>query len=330
MRRRLFFLLVLLTRLALPMAAQNPALPLKPDSVRFAVIGDMGTGDRAQYQIANRMVESRQKFPFEFVIMVGDNVYGSESAIDLQKKFEVPYRPLLDAGVKFYAALGNHDDTNQRFYEFFNMNGKQYYSFKKGNVRFFALDSNYMDPKQLAWLEQELQASGSDWKICYFHHPLYSSGKAHGSSTELRLLLEPIFMKHGVHVVFQGHDHSYERVKPQKGIYYFTEGASGKLVSKNLAKTDLTAAGFDADQSFMLVEISGDELYFKTLSRGGLTVDSGVIQRPIQSSLRHRLRIPRTASSSDERHTGRSHLAESLGPRPSPSNQQEHSGHVSR
>lgn len=328
--RRLVFLLVLLARLAFPVAAQDPALPLKPDSVRFAVIGDTGTGDRAQYEIANRMVGSRQKFPFEFVIMVGDNIYGSKSAVDLQKKFEVPYRPLLDAGVKFYAALGNHDDTNERFYEFFNMNGKQYYTFKKGNVRFFALDSNYMDPKQLAWLEQELQASGSDWKICYFHHPLYSSGKAHGSSTELRLILEPIFVKHGVQVVFAGHEHSYERVKPQKGIYYFTEGASGKLVSKNLAKTDLTAAGFDTDHSFMLVEITGDELHFQTLSKAGALVDSGVIRRPAQSSLWHRLGIPRTTSSTDKRHPGRSRLAGSLGPRPSPSNQQEHSGHVSR
>jgi len=90
------------------------------------------------------------------VIMLGDNIYGSKSPSELQKKFEIPYKPLLDAGVQFYAALGNHDDTNERFYKFFNMNGQQYYSFKKGNVQFFVLDSNYMDPKQLAWLEKEL------------------------------------------------------------------------------------------------------------------------------------------------------------------------------
>ncbi|MGH9508936.1 MAG: metallophosphoesterase family protein [Terriglobales bacterium] len=266
--------------MAFPVAGQTPALPANPDSVRFAVIGDTGTGGRAQYDVANRMVESRQKFPFDFVIMVGDNVYGREGPIDMQKKFEVPYRPLIDKGVKFYAALGNHDDTNQRHYEFFNMNGKQYYTFKKGNVHFFALNSNYMDREQLAWLEKELEASGSDWKICYFHHPLYSSGRAHGSTTELRLLLEPIFIKHGVQVVFQGHEHNYERIKPQKGIHYFTEGASGKLKKNNLAKTDLTAAGFDKDQTFMLVEITGDDLHFQTLSRTGVIVDSGVIRRP--------------------------------------------------
>ena len=88
--------------------------------------------------------------------------------------------------MKFYAALGNHDDPNQRFYKPFNMNGERYYSFKpqQGSVRFFALDSNYMDKAQLDWLEKELAASGSDWKICFFHHPLYSSGDKHGSDVD--------------------------------------------------------------------------------------------------------------------------------------------------
>jgi hypothetical protein len=129
------------------------------------------------------------------------------------------------------------------------------------------------------WLETELQNSGSDWKICYFHHPLYSSAAFHGSSTELRLLLEPLFVKYGVQVVFAGHEHVYERVKPQKGICYFTEGASGSLRRGNLRKTGMTAAGYDQDRSFMLVEIAGDELHFQTISRTGLTVDSGVIRR---------------------------------------------------
>jgi hypothetical protein len=97
----------------------------------------------------------------------------------------------------------------------------------------------------------------------------------------LQRLLEPIFVKHGVNVVFQGHDHSYERIKPQKGIYYFTEGNSGKKKKGNLGRTDFKAAGFDADCAFMLVEIAGDDLHFQTVSRTGVTVDSGVIQRPI-------------------------------------------------
>ena len=59
--------------------------------------------------------------------MVGDNIYGSERPQDFVKKFEPPYKPLLDAGVKFYASLGNHDAREQRFYKLFNMDGKLYY-----------------------------------------------------------------------------------------------------------------------------------------------------------------------------------------------------------
>jgi predicted MPP superfamily phosphohydrolase len=281
MRRSTFLLAVLLSLQAVSLRAQEIILPVKPGSVRFAAIGDMGTGEPAQYEVARSMLQFHEKFPFTFVIMLGDNVYGGKSPAELQKKFEIPYQPLLDAGVQFYAALGNHDDTNERFSKLFNMNGQQYCSFKKGNVHFFALDSNYLDPNQLAWLEKELANAGSDWKICYFHHPLYSSGRTHGSSPELRVLLEPLFLKYGVQVVFAGHDHVYERVKPQKGIYYFTEGASGELRAGDLKKTDLTAAGYDKDRSFLSVEISGNDLYFQTLSRTGVTVDSGTIRRPV-------------------------------------------------
>jgi len=279
MRRSAFVSCVALAAISLSLYAQELALPLKPDSVRFAAIGDMGNGNKVQYEVAEQMIAYRRKFPFEFVLMLGDDLIGGSDPIDYQNKFELPYKALLDAGVKFYAVFGNHDSPNERFYKSFNMNGQQYYTYKKSNVRFFALDSNYMNPQQLAWLEKELQNSGSDWKICYFHHPLYSSGATHGSATELRLLLEPLFVKYGVQVVFAGHEHVYERVKPQNGIYYFTEGASGELRKGNLRKTDLTAAGYDQDRSFMLVEIAGDELYFQTISRVGLTVDSGVIRR---------------------------------------------------
>lgn len=333
MRRRLLILAVFVAGLALPVAAQNLTLPGKSGSVRFAVIGDTGTGEAAQYEVAQRMVEYRQKFPFDFVIMLGDNMYGGESPKDFEIKFEVPYKPLLDGGVTFYAALGNHDNVNQRFYKFFNMSGSQYYTFKKGNVRFFALDSNYMDPKQLAWLEQELKGSGSDWKVCYFHHPLYNSGKNHGSATELRLLLEPMFVKYGVQVVFSGHEHVYERVKPQKGIQYFTEGASAKLMARALQETSFKAAGFDTDNSFMLVEIAGDELYFQTISRTGATVDSGVVRRPAQvqsaapASVNSYSRLALLPAKPGLR--GDFHLAEAQGPRFTSSNRQ-HSGHASR
>jgi predicted phosphodiesterase len=270
---------VVLAAISLSLSAQKLALPLKPGSVRFAVMGDTGTGEKPQYEMAEQMIKTRQEYPFEFVIMLGDNLYGGSDPSDYEKKFERPYKLLLDAGVNFYAVLGNHDSPNERFYQPFNMNGQKYYTYKKSNVGFFALDSNYMNPQQFSWLEKELQNSVSDWKILYFHHPLYSSGAFHDASTDLRIILEPLFIKYGVQAVFSGHNHVYERVKPQNGIHYFTEGASGSLRKGNLRKRGLTAVGYDQDRSFMVVEIAGDEFYFQTISRTGFTVDSGVIRR---------------------------------------------------
>ena len=167
------------------------------------MIGDSGTGQRAQYEVAQKMTEYQAEFPFTFVTMLGDNIYGSKTPADFEVKFEQPYKRLLEAGVKFYASLGNHDDPNERYYRNFNMGGQRYYTFSKGNAQFFALDSNYMDPQQVQWLETQLGRSNSAWKICYFHHPLYSDGRYHGPDTDLRSLLGPLFLKYGVNAVFQ-------------------------------------------------------------------------------------------------------------------------------
>jgi 3',5'-cyclic AMP phosphodiesterase CpdA len=267
-------------------AQQAAALPARPDSLKFAVIGDSGTGDTPQYDIGARMNEARTAFPFELVLMLGDNLYGRQDPPDFVTKFQRPYAPLLMAGVLFYASLGNHDNPNNRSYPNFNMNGQRYYSYVKKNVRFVALDSNALDPRQLAWLDEVLRGASDGWKICYFHHPLYSDGGRHGSDVELRVTLEPILVKYGVNVVFSGHDHIYERFKPQKGITYFVNGSSGELRRGDTRPSGLTAAYFDQDQAFSLVEVAGDDLFFEARSRGGRTVDSGVIHRQSSSQTR--------------------------------------------
>jgi hypothetical protein len=268
-------------------AAPATALPNRDGSLKFAVLGDFGNGSRQQMELAGQMAELRERFPFELVITVGDNIYGSDNPGSFRTRFEVPYKPLLDAGVKFYASLGNHDDREaQRHYEPFNMGGEFYYTFKapKQDVRFFALESDYMDLRHIAWLEQELTRSGEKWKIPYFHHPLYSSGERHGSRVDLRRILEPLFIKNDVTVVFAGHDHFYERTTPQNGIVHFVVGSGGQLRKGNIdRRSGLTASGFDTDQAFLAVEIDGEEMYFNAVSRTGQVVDSGVItRRPLQ------------------------------------------------
>ena len=107
----------------------------------------------------------------------------------------------------------------------------------------------------------------------------------HGSSMALRAVVEPLFVKYGVDVVFSGHEHFYQRIKPQHGINYFVSGGAGQLRRGDLDKrSDLTAKGFDTDYHFMLIEIAGAEMHFQAISRTGQTVDSGVIRRPQQSS----------------------------------------------
>jgi 3',5'-cyclic AMP phosphodiesterase CpdA len=257
--------------LAVLVGAQEP--------LRFAVVGDAGTGGRPQIEIGQQMAAARDGFPFDFVLLLGDNMYGRQEPADFVNKFERPYAGLLGMGVRFFATLGNHDKPDNRLYPGFNMGGQRYYTFVRGEARFVVLDTNLLDQKQIAWADATLGAAQERWRIVYFHHPLYSNGGRHGGNVELRVVLEPMLVRHGVNVVFSGHEHIYERLTPQKGITYFVAGSGGQLRKGDLRRSSTTAAGFDEDQSFMLIEISGDQLSFRTVSRTGRTVDSGVIGR---------------------------------------------------
>jgi hypothetical protein len=283
--RRLTFavviMVVLVTAGTWPDAAQRLEPRAAAGPVRFAVIGDNGTGEPPQYEVGAQMAAVRARFPFEFVVMLGDNMYGRQRAEDFVTKFERPYAALLQAGVRFYATLGNHDDQDNREYRGFNMQGERHYTFAAGPVRFFTVDTNLMDRVQLAWLDQTLARSDDPWKIVFFHHPIYSDGRRHGSNVELRVLLEPLLLRHGVSVVFSGHEHVYERLVPQRGIAYFIAGSGGQLRRGGVARSAMTAAAYDEDRCFMLVEIAGDRMTFETISRTGEVVDAGEVARRV-------------------------------------------------
>src|SRR6202521_439863 len=151
--------------LLLGVQAQELTLPNRPDSLKYAAFGDNGTGEQPEYDVANQMDLWHRRFAFDMVIMLGDNLYGTQRAADFVQKFERPYKPLLDVGVKFYASLGNHDKTSNDQYKFFNMGGERYYTYARRNVRFFVLDTNYLDPVQLVWVESALKDALEPWKI---------------------------------------------------------------------------------------------------------------------------------------------------------------------
>ena len=264
-------------------------LPKRPGSIRFAAIGDAGRGHGPQYEVAAMMAAFRKEFDFGFVVMLGDNVYDGGTPEDYRQKFELPYKPFLDEEVEFYATIGNHDDVNQPFYAPFNMGGQRYYTFEpdaplltdvlRTRVRFFMIDTEMLDNTQLAWLDREMGKSDAPWEIPVFHRPIYTSGRYSAPARIFRGSLEPLFVRHGVRVALSGHEHFYERTRPQQGITYFISGAAGSLRAGDARISPLTARAFDTDYSFMLFEIAGDELFYQSISRTGHSVDSGSIPR---------------------------------------------------
>jgi hypothetical protein len=272
-----------------PPPAETLALPKRPDSIKFAAIGDAGRGDRAQYEVSEQMQAFREEFPFDFVVMLGDNVYDGGTPEDYRQKFELPYKPLLDDDVEFYAAIGNHDAVNQPSYEPFNMDGERYYTFKADRsllarltateASFFMVDTETLDRTQLAWLDRELERSDARWKIPVFHRPIYTSGRYAAPARIFRAALEPLFLEHDVRVALSGHEHFYERTRPQLGITYFISGGAGSLRQGDIRRTPLTAKGFDRDYHFMLFEVTRDELYYQAISRTGHSIDAGSIKR---------------------------------------------------
>ena len=257
----------------------QPPLPNRSGSLKFAAIGDNGTGDTPQYEVGEQMARLRASFAFDFVIMLGDNMYGSQRPADFVKKFESPYAKLLQAGVKFQASLGNHDRPENVSYRPFNMNGQRYYSFARGNVRFFALDSTQMDARQVAWIDDALQKAHRGVEGLLFPpSALLERGSTWfvgRSARPARADLRQARRRRGV----LGARPCVRTAQATEGHLLFRVRLRRPIAARQHSPTDQTAAYFDQDQSFMLVEVAGAEMYFQVISRTGKTVDSGTIRR---------------------------------------------------
>ncbi|HEY2381151.1 MAG TPA: metallophosphoesterase [Terriglobia bacterium] len=254
--------------------------------IRFPVVGDCGTGNGDQINIAKEMFAAHRQSPFDFAILAGDNIYPNGNAKYFAKHFEQPFAALLKEQVRFYAVLGNHDvregRQDQIRYPLFNMGGQNYYTLQFGNglLDIFMLDSTDCGTVQLTWVEQQLRHSAARWKLAVFHHPLYSSGTKHGSDLGLRRKLEPLFVRYGVNAAFSGHDHIYERVMPQQGVQYFVTGAGGDLYRGGVdLRSPFRAASYDEDNHFMLLEVSPDQIDFQAITETGRIIDRGVIKQ---------------------------------------------------
>ena len=199
------------------------------DKLEFVAIGDTGSRLPGQYTTAKALVKAYEDKPFEFVLLLGDNIYphGDVSKYG-EAGFTQPYGPLLKAGVPFYVSLGNHDvlfGHKAAQLKFFKM-PSAYYVVKKGTADFFVIDTNDFGTTQQQWLKQSLKASNAPWKIVFGHHPILSSGK-HGPNKQLMATLAPILAEQKVNLYLAGHDHNYERFKPQQGVTYVVSGGGG-------------------------------------------------------------------------------------------------------
>jgi 3',5'-cyclic AMP phosphodiesterase CpdA len=259
----------------------------------FLVLGDSGTGDSHQIAVRDRMLAT----PADFILHTGDMVYPSGRAADFDPKFFTPYGELLRR-LTFWPCLGNHDVRAARgapwraaFLTPANNLAADdtYYSFDFGNAHVVVLNSHARTTPgspQYEFLDQDLGASAATWKFVAFHHTIYSNGK-HGSNAKIRAHLVPLFDKHGVNLVFMGHDHDYERTRPLRGdhvvapeegtVYITTGGGGGPLFP--VASSSFTAYAESAFH-FVRVAVDGPRLQVDMIRDDGAIRDSTTLAAP--------------------------------------------------
>jgi len=270
-------------------ALQPEAWSVTEDSATFAVLGDNGTGGRNAMDIARQMAHTYEETPYGLVVLLGDISYYGSIADRYEEVFLEPLGPLLDAGVTFELAVGNHEleyvpssEANQEIVRRIEEVGTEgsFYSFVHGPVEIFMLDSSTPQitgaagPEQIAWLEGALAASTAPWKVAAFHHPPYSSG-GRGSRVELREALEPLFVEYGVDLVLTGHDHHYARTVPLDGVTYVISGAGSKL--RKAGTSDFTAVSENTLQ-FMIAEATPNTLRLQAIGVDGAVIDEFTLE----------------------------------------------------
>ena len=298
MRRRSFLSLAGMTLFATwatpGRAAQDAASKAAPAGkldapLRFAVMGDTGTGDKFQLAVAKQMAAELERDPYTFVLMLGDNNYRSNFAKQAKAVFETPYEKLISEGVRFYATLGNHDQADaavQMAYPKFNMGGKLNYAFSPAGelAEFFTIDSTKVveiaDTSQIDWLEKALKESKARWKIVFFHHPPFSPGKRHGDNPILDERLVPVLEKGGANIVLTGHEHFFARMKEQNGVNYIISGSGGKIHTGGIQPDPRMVAGNDAIHQFLSVALTHDAFSFTVIGENGETIYSESIAYP--------------------------------------------------
>lgn len=247
--------------------------------IGILAFGDSGGGGSDQHALLEQMFQ----FPYELIIHTGDVAYDDGTIAQFEDNVFGVYAELF-RNLPFFPAAGNHDHNSASaapFRSVFALPGdsvetETWYSFDWGRIHFAALDTEGDYATQMAWLDADLAASTSPWKIVYLHRPPYSSG-SHGSDTGLRNLLAPIAERHGVQLVMAGHDHNYERMIPQSGVAYVVTGGGGRG-TRSVGVSSFTAFS-EAVIHFVYLEVGLDELVLHAIDATGVEFDSMVVAR---------------------------------------------------
>jgi len=176
------------------------------------------------------------------VFTAGDNAYPNGSASD----YANCYNPSWGRHkARTRPAPGNHDYGTSGatgYYDYFGAlagpAGLGYYSYDLGAWHVVSLNSNVSmsaGSAQETWLRADLAASTRTCTVAYWHHPRFSSGSSHGSSTQSAGVFQALYDA-GAEIAIVGHDHEYERFAPQtpnavadpvRGIREFVVGTGG-------------------------------------------------------------------------------------------------------
>jgi predicted phosphodiesterase len=195
---------------------------------RVLAIGDFGVGGTTERDMGSAIRKFESVHPSDALVTLGDNDY-TESPRAFHKNWTASFGWLGAAGVSVAGTLGNHDIlVDGGHYEFDELNMPHArYTRRVGNIEFFILNSNSVNPTQTAWLEDRLAASTARWKIAVFHHPPWTCGGHRGNSAVVAQWV-PLFEQYGVDLVLSGHDHNYQRFAAENGVRYLVHGGGGQ------------------------------------------------------------------------------------------------------
>jgi len=259
----------------------------------FVVWGDSRSDDAQRRRVKDAVIQAQP----DFTVFVGDMVANGQSQAQWDEWFSTMW-DLMDH-CPLMACIGNHEDNSPLYYGLFylpvhsppepdppanNPSGfrkpdEAYYSFTYGNSHFVVLSSEPAECStqsyQYIWMENDLQTSSQDprirWTFVFFHQPPYSSGH-HGSRLDIRKVWCPLFERYGVDIVFNGHDHDYERSIPINGVVYIvTAGAGAPLYSVG---TSWWTAYSRSIYHFCQVTVKGSQLELEAKDTKGETFDS--------------------------------------------------------